>query len=338
MRIDEDFIDHKEGGGAVTSRSDPAPSHQLQAIIKECQDLGLVEPRCGADIGGGYGMPSPPPLLLDVAYRNIEERISSARWFLQQAKPFLYRYRHGSEDIYRLITPPCSGSKKRSGGGRRKEITGFSSQSRRRMIQFNSTVDWFSYSYRYFITLTASRDLDRPDLERILRILRQFGSSGVWRKEKGDGDSPKVHYHILCGSDSILGSKKDRKAIAYRIQRAHFYGLRIDWTIKQIRGFSTHGCHIKHLEGDIGLLLYYTAKYLSKEGSGITGRSWGVFGFVPRLTPEKFDISWQEWGDLLYNQEAIIKKKCRGSYNVAGFLGSSRNIDITSAIKDLLNT
>lgn len=194
--------------------------------------------------------------------------------------------------LIKVVKPRIS--VKQAGGGIRGRVSGFSKNSRRRLMRTLGQVD--KEEMPVFVTLTYPGEWDpnyktwKRDLDRFLkRLVYKFeGVSGVWKLEPQKRGAP--HYHlIIWGANygrllrfvadawyQVVGSGDNRHLLA---------GTRVEM-VRSWKG-----------------VMSYSAKYLGKvvempDGWENVGRYWGVFS--------RAAIPWA----VLVSTESSYKKAC----------------------------
>jgi hypothetical protein len=170
----------------------------------------------------------------------------------------------------------------RRGGGRRREIKGFSRASRRRLLRLTASINWDRFQAKaYFLTLTYPDDWpDDPQIwKRNLdtlgkRLGRRYpGRSAIWRMEFQGRGAP--HFHLILflprPTRDTLGDLRSFVARAWyevcgSICEEH---LNAGTQVRQISSS-------KRLKHDA----LYLAKTGEKLGDDVPnpGKTWGVWG------------------------------------------------------------
>lgn len=171
-----------------------------------------------------------------------------------------------------LIPPRHKDKPRQVGGGRRGTVTGFSRQSRRRMLNLLNQVPTEAHKKALFITLTYPSEYPADDVAKqhldtfSKRIARKWPQAAfVWRIEAQKRGAP--HFHLL-----VYGVEFIPKAWLSR----SWYEIVGSQDEKHLRaGTQVAYCHT------IRQVLHYASKYAAKETEDvrtIEGRQWGVKG------------------------------------------------------------
>lgn len=164
---------------------------------------------------------------------------------------------------------------KRSGGGLRGSIQGFSRASRRRLLDTVNQVDRRCIGSMLFVTLTypgqwpGSWRVWKGHLRAmVMRLDRRYpGIQLVWRLEFQERGAP--HFHLLV----------------FNVERIDIDWLSRAWFEVVGSGDLRHlaaGTQVQRVQSWRGVL-YYVGKYMAKTAavSFATGRVWGVIGGLP---------------------------------------------------------
>lgn len=201
-----------------------------------------------------------------------------------------------------LITSQRNGTNIKNRG----KVNGFSYKSLKRFRERMFMIDWFKYSYCYFLTLTAPGGVSNDFRDEFFALVRKFGFVGVWRKDVGQKAS-HVHYHIMLTSDSMLGSITDVKSFAYKLKIFHFRKYYKKQDTKYNAGLWNNGLRIDTIKNELGVKIYvqkYCSKvfkdsaFLSEIPSSCRGRWWGVFGVLPFFDVDTFGSNIDEFNQI----------------------------------------
>lgn len=172
------------------------------------------------------------------------------------------------------IDPGDFPRRSRVGGGKRRAISGFSKNSRRRLLRLIGTIDQ-SVTLPLFVTLTYPAEFptarkSKEHLKAFFRLLRKYypDASGIWKLEAQKRGAP--HYHLL-----LWGIRYFPKDVCARMWW-HVCGE----ICPEHLAAGTQVCRA----GLFRRVWSYAGKYLAKVGEAPTGptwenpgRFWGVF-------------------------------------------------------------
>lgn len=212
---------------------------------------------------------------------------------------------HGSDGIQR-------------GGGKRGDITGFSFESRRRLLQLIGSIKR-DCILPVFVTLTYPKSFPNPnEAKRHLKIFfqaikRKFPDVGIiWKLEPQERGAP--HFHMLVWGATLIQLRAFVPGCWYSIagQRDRHHLL-----FHQGKLGNEHCCgQVKSFRG----VWFYAAKYIGKTfeiaGWKWSGRFWGVWWReqIPFGEVLKADVQAAELVQLLRYQRRFsgIKSRPRG--------------------------
>jgi len=202
------------------------------------------------------------------------------------------------------IDPGDLPRRSRAGGGKRRAISGFSKNSRRRLLRLIGTIDQ-TQTLPLFVTLTYPAEYptaraSKQHLKAFFRLLRQYypKSSGIWKLEAQQRGAP--HYHLL-----LWGIRYFPKDVCARMWW-HVCGEISEDHLKA----GTQVCRA----GQFKRVWLYAGKYLAKVGAAPTGptwekpgRFWGIFNaaLLPISPAYQFPIS----DRVLYTMRRYARRK-----------------------------
>lgn len=236
-------------------------------------------------------------------------------------------------DMIKIKTPTKNPIK---GGGQREECKGFSSNSRRRLIQ--KMAQWnLNGLFAYFITLTYPRvyaadwKIWKRDLDVLFkRLERKYPElvGSCWRVEHQKRGAP--HYHLIAVSSEVC-----KNLAVFRHQIAEMWAEIVADGYKMAGGDMTAYApeKEKHLRAGTGVevvqgrrqLMAYVSKYLAKVDQANAPAEWGRnWGF--RNLGGELDFAPVEIVELEYCEAVQLKRyirrwlKSRGRVRYAGML------------------
>jgi len=200
-----------------------------------------------------------------------------------------------------------------TGGGIRGRVSGFSRQSRKRLLDLLNQIKRDELQSGLFVTLTYP-DLfsDEParwhrDLDAFLKRLKRAypGAVCIWRlefKERLSGvNVGKIapHFHIVA-----LGIPR----LSLRWLSRSWYEIVSSGDEKHLLA-GTQAQRIRHRRG----ILYYCSKYMAKEATSPdfwTGRVWGVVGReLLAVVLVTYDLTWRQFYRLRRVLRSWLEKK-----------------------------
>lgn len=208
------------------------------------------------------------------------------------------------------------------GGGKRSKITGFSKNSRRRLLETISRVRRDA-DLPLFVTLTYPAQY--PTVERAKRDLKIFiqrlerkfpGAGAIWKLEPQERGAP--HYHLLVWGVSELD------LLGYTVN--NWYEIAGDGDINhkkfhmgELKGSKPCVSQVRSWRG----VWAYAAKYLGKTfevanwGNLWTGRFWGVIqrNNIPMGTLITVNIEYKECCNIMRIQRRFMNMRKRKNLN-----------------------
>lgn len=229
---------------------------------------------------------------------------------------------------------------KNTGGGARGKVSGFSRESRKRLLDFLNSVDKAALARGLFVTLTypdrfpEESERWKRDLDTFLkRFLRKFpGASVVWRLELKPRKSGKSageiapHYHLLV------------------------FGLKLipaDWLSSawyQVVGSNDErhlraGTQVQRVKSRRGIL-FYASKYIAKTEDVAdevaklpTGRVWGIVGRenLPLYLARAL-VTWEVFYRVRRVLRAWLSRRFRKKLQFAGLRGQGMTAYLDSDV------
>jgi hypothetical protein len=184
----------------------------------------------------------------------------------------------------------CRGGEKgeQIGGGKRKPVSKFSVESRRRLMQRIATVDRSKLPLFVTLTYPASFPTARESKKHLdnfhKRMRRRFrpepGRGYIWKLEPQERGAP--HYHLLAWGYDLIELREFVPLAWYEIAGGGDV-LHFRWHRGELGNGNTHCVQaVRSFQG----VWSYASKYLGKTfdivGWQSCGRFWGVSGDIPQ--------------------------------------------------------
>jgi hypothetical protein len=193
------------------------------------------------------------------------------------------------------------------GGGIRGEISGFSRESKQRLlerlIRLDLGRDWFFLTLTYADEWSRDSKVWKKDLNTFhSALVREYGGGfggAIWRLERQKRGAP--HFHLLIHFVDGRPQTELQRWVRETWTRILGKPQNANWVRTQVQRVEIRP------NGGVGKLLNYLSKYLGKIDAGgwidpttgeilNTGRVWGQWGTLPYVVPsEVVEVSPFEW-------------------------------------------